>query len=85
MKIQWEYDLVERAFCEQLRAMGWQWIEGDTDIPDFTERPSFREVFLKGRLVAALGSSTCGAVNLGWMRHGSHAPFAIWSSRPGTG
>jgi hypothetical protein len=32
-KIQWEYDLVERPFCEQLKAMGWQWIEGDTDVP----------------------------------------------------
>ena len=31
MKTQWEYDLVERPFCEQLKAMGWQWIEGDTD------------------------------------------------------
>ena len=54
MKIQWEYDLAECAFCRQLAAMGWQWIQGDTDIPDFTERPNFREVFLKGRLVAAL-------------------------------
>jgi hypothetical protein len=27
-KTQWEYDLVERPFCEQLKAMGWQWIEG---------------------------------------------------------
>jgi len=26
-KIQWEYDLVERPFCEQLKTMGWQWIE----------------------------------------------------------
>ncbi|MHB8520356.1 MAG: hypothetical protein ACYDH9_06325 [Limisphaerales bacterium] len=31
MKTQWEYDLVERPFCEQLKAMGWQWIDGDTD------------------------------------------------------
>ena len=38
-KIQWEYDLVEKPFCEQLKAMGWQWIEGDTDVPEFTERP----------------------------------------------
>ena len=30
--IQWEYDLVERPFCEQLRGMGWQWIEGDTQV-----------------------------------------------------
>ncbi len=54
MKIQWEYDLVERPFCEQLKAMGWQWIEGDTDVPDFTERANFREVLLKGRLATAL-------------------------------
>ncbi|OFW00901.1 MAG: restriction endonuclease subunit R [Acidobacteria bacterium RIFCSPLOWO2_02_FULL_68_18] len=53
-KIQWEYDLVERSFCGQLKAMGWQWIEGDTDVPDFTERQTFREVLLKGRLAAAL-------------------------------
>ena len=26
--------------------MGWQWLEGDTDVPDFTERTSFREVLL---------------------------------------
>ena len=54
MKIQWEYDLVERPFCEQLKAMGWQWIEGDKDVPEFTERANFREVLLKGRLAAAL-------------------------------
>lgn len=53
-KIQWEYDLVERPFCEQLKAMGWQWIEGDKDVPDFTERANFREVLLKGRLTTAL-------------------------------
>jgi type I restriction enzyme R subunit len=53
-KIQWEYDLVERPFCEQLRGMGWQWIEGDTDVPELTERQNFREVLLKGRLTAAL-------------------------------
>jgi type I restriction enzyme R subunit len=53
-KIQWEYDLAERPFCEQLKAMGWQWIEGDTDVPDFTERQTFRDLLLKGRLAAAL-------------------------------
>ena len=31
MNIQWEYDFVERPFCEQLRTMGWDWIEGDVD------------------------------------------------------
>lgn len=52
--IQWEYDLVERPFCEQLKGMGWQWIEGDTQVPEFTERASFREVWLRGRLAEAL-------------------------------
>src|SRR5207244_1958711 len=54
--IQWEYELVEKPFCAQLKAMGWQWLEGDTDVPELTERGSFREVLLKERLVAALRS-----------------------------
>lgn len=54
MNIQWEYDLVEKPFCEQLKAMGWQWLQGDTDAPELTERESFREVLLKERLAAAL-------------------------------
>ena len=33
MTIRGEYDLVERPFCEQLQRMGWEWIEGDTDLP----------------------------------------------------
>ena len=37
MKIQWEYDLIEKPFCEHLTAMGWQWLEGDTDVPDLTD------------------------------------------------
>jgi len=53
-KIEWEYDLVEKPFCQQLKAMGWQWIEGDKDVPEFTERQSFREVLLKERLESAL-------------------------------
>ena len=54
MKIQWEYDLVEKPFCAQLKVMGWQWLEGDTDVPYLTERENFREVLLKDRLAAAL-------------------------------
>ena len=53
-KIQWEYDLVEKPFCRQLQVMGWQWIEGDKDVPDFTERQNFREVLLLERLATAL-------------------------------
>ncbi len=54
MKIEWEYDLAEKPFCEQLKLMGWQWLEGDTDVPYLTERDNFREVLLKTRLAAAL-------------------------------
>jgi len=54
MKIEWEKEIVEDAFCQQLQAMGWQWLGGDTDVPYLTERESFREVLLKGRLAAAL-------------------------------
>ena len=54
MKIQWEYDLVERPFCQQLQTMGWEWLEGDVDVPELTERANFTEVLLKDRLAAAL-------------------------------
>jgi len=53
-KIQWEYNLVEWPFCEQLQTMVWSWIEGDVDVPELTERESFREVVLTGRLASAL-------------------------------
>lgn len=54
MKTQWEYELVERSFCGQLKAMGWEWIEGDPDLPETTERASSAEVLLRGRLASAL-------------------------------
>ncbi len=31
-KIRWEYDLVERPFCEQLQTIGRSWIVGDVDV-----------------------------------------------------
>jgi type I restriction enzyme R subunit len=52
--IQWEYEQVERPFCEQLQKMGWQWIEGDVDVPELSERSSFREIILQKRLLPAL-------------------------------
>lgn len=52
--IPWESLLVERPFCQQLKAMGWTWLEGDTVDPTRTERQSFREVLLKSRLAAAV-------------------------------
>ncbi len=53
-KVEWEYELVEKPFCLQLQSMGWKWLIGDKDVPELTERDSFREVLLKGRLAAAL-------------------------------
>ena len=52
--IAWEYELVEKPFCQQLQTMGWEWIEGDPDLPETTERTSSREVILRGRLAASL-------------------------------
>lgn len=52
--IQWEYEVVEKPFCRQLEAMGWEWIEADPDLPHTTERTSSREVLLRGRLAAAI-------------------------------
>ena len=47
---QWEYDMVEPPFCERLKAMRCQWINGDTDAPDFTKLSDFRGGLLKARL-----------------------------------
>ena len=43
-KVQWESEVVEKPFCQQLAAMGWQWIEGDPDLPETTERTNSRDV-----------------------------------------
>src|SRR2546425_1140398 len=53
-KVQWEYEVVEKPFCQQLERMGWQWIEGDPDLPESTERTSSREVMLRSRLARKL-------------------------------
>jgi type I restriction enzyme, R subunit len=34
--------------------MGWEWIEGDVDVPELTEPESFRQVILVDRLKSAL-------------------------------
>ncbi len=67
MKIEWEYDLVEKPFCEQLRLMGWGWLEGDTDVPELTERLTFREVLLRDRLRAALRRINPGPDGQPWL------------------
>lgn len=49
-----EYTLVERPLIEQLKGLGWSYLEGDKFVPELTERESFREVLLISRLRAAL-------------------------------
>ena len=66
-KIEWEYDLVELPFCQQLQSMGWTWLEGDTDVPELTERESFREVLLKKRLAEAIRRINPGPDGLPWL------------------
>ena len=49
-----EKTYVEIPFIEQLKAMGWEHIEGDIDVPYLTERESFRDVLLTDRLCRAI-------------------------------
>jgi len=45
---------VELPLVKQLKDMGWQHLEGDIDVPYLTERESFRDVLLMGRLREAV-------------------------------
>lgn len=49
-----ERDTVEIPFIEQMKGLGWEYLEGDRDVPQFTERGSFREVLLRDRLRSAI-------------------------------
>ena len=53
-RTRWEYDLVEKPFYRQLKSKIWLWIEGDTDVPELTERRSFRDGLLNSGLKASL-------------------------------
>ena len=53
MKVQWEYDLVEKPFCEQLKVMGWQWLEGDIDVPELDDLLTGRVRVPEGVTVAS--------------------------------
>lgn len=41
---------VEQRLIDQLKLMGWHYLKGDIGVPYLTERDSFREVLLAGRL-----------------------------------
>ena len=49
-----EYTEVEFPLIEQLTLMGWEHLGGDRDVPSYTERESFRETLLLGRLRSAV-------------------------------
>ena len=49
-----EYTQVEQPFIQQLQQLGWDYLEGDTDVPYLTERENFRQVLLTGRLRKAI-------------------------------
>ena len=49
-----EYTQVEHPFIQQLQALGWDYLEGDTGVPYLTERENFRQVLLTNRLREAL-------------------------------
>lgn len=66
-KIEWEGLLVEQPFCQQLEKMGWQWLTGDTDVPELTERANFREVLLKERLAKSLRKINLGSDGQPWL------------------
>ena len=45
-----ELTKVEQPFFEQLQTMGWDYLQGDVDVPYITERESFRDPLLVERL-----------------------------------
>jgi type I restriction enzyme R subunit len=49
-----EWSEVERPLLVHLGRMGWKYLLGDIDVPDLTERESFRQVVLYGRLREAI-------------------------------
>lgn len=49
-----EYRQVEQPFIQQLQQLGWDYLEGNTDVPNLTERENFDQVLLTGRLREAL-------------------------------
>lgn len=62
-----EYNEVEKPLLVQLTGLGWQVIEGSKTDPSATERESFREPILEGRLRAALLKINPGPNESPWL------------------
>lgn len=65
-----EYTQVELPFVEQLKAMGWEHLAGDVDVPYLTERNSFRDVLLVGRLRDAVRRINLDGDGQPWLDEG---------------
>jgi type I restriction enzyme R subunit len=65
-----EYRMVERPLVEQLVSMGWQMLDGDISVPYLTERQSFRDVLLGGRLRTALRTLNLTQEGKPWLDEG---------------
>jgi len=62
-----EKTYVEIPFIEQLKQMDWAHIEGDIDVPYLTERESFCDVLLTGRLRATLKTINIDDAGKPWL------------------
>ncbi len=62
-----EKTYVEIPFIEQLKGLRWAHLEGDIDVPYLTERESFRDVLLIGRLRAALKNINLDEKGNSWL------------------
>ena len=49
-----EYKYSEKSIIDQLTSMGWEYIEGDTEVAENTERENFKQVLLIKRLQNAI-------------------------------
>ncbi|HUX75336.1 MAG TPA: type I restriction endonuclease subunit R [Anaerolineae bacterium] len=78
-----EYTQVERPFIEQLRQLGWSYLEGDVDVPYLTERESFRQVLLTGRLREALACINLDESGEPWLDETRVAQAVGRLERPG--
>ena len=62
-----EKTYVEMPFIEQLKAIGWEHIEGDIDVPYLTERENFSDVLLTGRLRDAIKKINLDGEGMPWL------------------
>lgn len=62
-----EFNMVEQPLIAQLQSLGWVYLTGDTDVPELSERASFREVLLKDRLRAAIQRINLGDDGEPWL------------------